>query len=64
VYGYCTGDFCVDAAATGLADLGVSVALVLDATAPLSVKGTLEETTLKTMKKRGIPILSTVELVS
>lgn len=37
VYGYCTGGYCVDAAATGLAERGYSVVIVEDATAPLNV---------------------------
>ncbi len=63
VYGYCTGGFCVDAAALGLAKKGHTVELILDATAPLDVKGGIEKTTLPDMKKAGIKIASTGEVV-
>lgn len=63
VYGYCTGGFCVDAAAAGLADRGYTTELILDATAPLTVKGTLEETTLADMRTRGVRIVTTTEIL-
>lgn len=37
VYGYCTGGYCVDAAAEGLSSRGYKTAIVLDATAPLNI---------------------------
>ena len=37
VYGYCTGGYCVDAAAQGLVSQGYNTAIVLDATAPLNI---------------------------
>lgn len=63
VYGYCTGGFCVDAAALGLAKKGYSVELILDATAPLNVKGGIEKTTLPDMEKARVKIVSTQEIV-
>ena len=35
VFGYCSGDFCVDAFAKGLADCGYTVQVILDATAAI-----------------------------
>lgn len=63
VYGYCIGGFCVDAAALGLAERGYNVELILDATAPLQVKGGIEKTTLPDMKKAGVKIVSTEDVV-
>lgn len=37
VYGYCTGKYCVDAAAEGLAQLGYHTAIATDASAPLDI---------------------------
>lgn len=63
VYGYCTGGFCVDAAALGLSEKGYTVELILDATVPLEVNGGIEKTTLPNMKKAGVGIVSTEEVV-
>lgn len=40
VYGYCTGGYCVDAAAAGLQQEGYNTAIILDATAPLNISQT------------------------
>lgn len=63
VYGYCTGGFCVDAAALGLAKKGYQVQLILDATAPLAIKGGIEKTTLPDMKRAGVKIVETKDVV-
>lgn len=59
VYGYCTGGFCVDAAALGLVKRGYQVELILDATAPLDAKGGIEKITLPDMRKAGVRIVTT-----
>lgn len=68
VYGYCTGGYCVDAAAEGLRERGYRTAIVEDATAPLNINNLGQpqdgaEVTRKTAAEKNIHIVTTDELI-
>lgn len=64
VFGYCTGGFCVDAAAKGLAELGYKTSIIMDATAPLEAKGGTPKTTIPMCKKHNISMITTKDLLT
>jgi nicotinamidase-related amidase len=62
VFGYCTGGYCVDAFAKGLAERGYQVEVVLDATAAIDTPDNgLDgiEFSRKTLTEAGIRVIST-----
>jgi hypothetical protein len=69
VYGYCTGGYCVDAAALGLKERGYNVAIVEDATASLNIsnQGAQQngaKVTRSMANEKGILLLKTSDLLN
>jgi nicotinamidase/pyrazinamidase len=67
VFGYCTGGFCVDAFAAGLAERGYTVQVVLDATAAIDTPDNAMdgvEFSRRTLQEAGIQVVTTREALN